>query len=308
MKKLFIFILFFLCTNVSAINCKYNINGTIYSFDVGITTKSSYRSYVVNGVSLNEKDYSMNEIIVSDTFDDFVDITVPNDDTICPVLIKISGNEYKMLPYDGYVKYFAPENTIYCSNCGENEILVKYDGYDRFNEKVTFKGFCDMIGVGDYDTHYAFGMPVCMKYPLMFYFHFYLDSRYIDICRNYINHGDSTPFKDYFKDYDKNFALGENGNDDLNVCPLVSDSNDLSGIFKCITEKTIFVEERIQNFINSCTENEMRNIQAFASGSTAPFYIKGNVSEYLNNVASRLFHLYHHNRFLVNQMNSPLQN
>ena len=57
----------------------------------------------------------------------------------------------------------------------------------------------------------------------------------------------------------------------------------------CLNEKGNTIDKSIEKFKKVCTENEMRAIQSYASGTTATFYDKGNVSSYLDNEIKMLF-------------------
>lgn len=94
--------------------------------------------------------------------------------------------------------------------------------------------------------------------------------------------------------YEKDFIIGEVDGvaDAQNVCPLNDGKNKLSDIMSCLNEKGNTIDKSIEKFKKVCTENEMRAIQSYASGTTATFYDKGNVSSYLDNEIKMLLILF----------------
>lgn len=298
MKKYFILFLLLLTYNVSAASCIYKIGDDktgydTYSIDFGIDSKWFHfgdwkYSYIVNGKALNEGSYNMGEItIVSGKESIFNNIKsfgdVP-DDFSCPVLVFVGNNKYTLMPYDTYISFFAPENTINCSTCSSDEIELK--NYRGNSMKYTFSQFCDELIKKEYIHENGNAIEISTSIPFVGYFkhnpYFFNSDQITTACIYYDKkNAPAGDFKGYFSDYSKWFILGESNT--INVCPSVLSADDNQEIMNCLQEKSSNLNGAIDNFNKSCTENEMRAIQSFASGSTGAFLTKRSVSGYLNN-------------------------
>jgi len=299
MKKYLLIFLLLLTFNVSAATCTYEVDKNNYSIDFGIDNKWYHfgdwkYSYTVNGQALNESSYKMGEItIVSGTESIFNKIKtfgdVP-DNFSCPVLVFVGNDKYTLMPYDTYISFFAPENTIKCSTCSDEEIELK--NYRGNTMKYTFSQFCDEMVKTEYVHENGNAVEVSTSIPFVGYFkhnsYFGSSNRIGGVCAYYDKK--DTPvgnFKSYFNKYSEWFILGES--DSVSVCPSVLNADDNQEIMNCLRDKSTNLKGAINNFNKSCTENEMRAIQSFASGSTGAFFAKRSVSAYLNNEIKMLF-------------------
>lgn len=320
-KKMFIF-LFAFCFifNVKADMCRYKINGAYYSLQYDVNPlKSDWREsydfygsdtmtlYFDNGGGQGGSSYSVVLPKKTNIFSKFVRMGSGSEvvDT-CPVLVSIGGNSFTIMSYNSYVSYFSPDNSISCEECNENSIK----GVSIGNGNVTFSKIYKLddvcgylvgnkIGVYLYNNervtvsgHSVSGF--LENVPLLGYVYYNSDySSLVKMCKNYSKSGlpFGTTLRDYFVKYNDSFVIGEAVSDESpDTCPIYSKkkSNE-SEIIDCLGKKGKELDSAMSDFQNACTENEMRSIQSYASGSISKFYEKKGVSGYLNNEIKLLF-------------------
>lgn len=299
MKKYLLIFLLLLTFNVSAVTCTYEVDKNNYSIDFGIDNKwyhsNDWRySYTINGQSLNEASYEMGEITIvsasNSIFNKYGTFGNAADDFSCPVLVFVGNNKYTLMPYDNYISFFAPENTINCDTCSADEIELK--DYKGNTNKYIFSQFCEELVKTEYVNVNGTAVELSTSIPFVGYFkhnpYFGSSNRIGGVCA-YYNKKDmpAGDFKSYFREFSEWFILGESNS--VSVCPSVLNADDNQEIMNCLQDKSTNLKGAINNFNRSCTENEMRAIQSFASGSTGAFFAKRSVSAYLNDEIKMLF-------------------
>lgn len=320
-KKIIIF-LFIVCFvfNVKADMCRYEIDGVYYSLQYDANPlKSDWREaydfygkdtmtlYFDNGGGQGGSSYSVVLPKKTNIFSKFARMGGGSEVVdICPVLVSIGGNRFTIMPYNSYVSYFSSNNSINCEECDVDSIKGVSIGTDNvtFNKIYKLDDVCgylagNKIGVYLYNnervTVSGHGVTGFLEnVPLLGYVYYNSDySSLVKMCKNYSKKGfpSGVTLKDYFKEYDDSFIIGEAVSDNFHdTCPIYSKkkSNE-SEIIKCLGNKGDELDSAISEFQNACTENEMRAIQSYASGSVAKFYEKKGISGYLNNEIKMLF-------------------
>lgn len=302
MKLLFLIFSFIIMFNVNATTCSYKIGNENYSvnFDVDSGKADWRKAYKYDngdtGYLYNESGSQATKFVIKNAskqniFSKFNKFGSSADVGTCPVLVSIGNQEYTFIPYDVYLNYFALDVTLECPDCNNDQIMaVDMNGNEI---KYNFKSFCDSLtsvrtmvaGHGYYEINESV--------PLIGYFYYNSDySGVKNICENYRfgNSGQSYPLKNYLSRYKNDFIVGSSLEEEwMETCPLVTNKNQIGEIRDCLNKKRDNLNEAIDNFNKVCTENEMRAIQSYASGTTSKFFDKHGVSGYLNNEIKLLF-------------------
>lgn len=324
MKKL-LNCLFIICClfilNVKADFCKYNINGNDYTlyYEVNYNSinwtsafsfgggKKSIQLVYTNGSS-DGSGLTVERATENKLFAKFFSFGSTNQTGACPVLVSIGLNKYTVMPFDVYNEFFALSNTLYCEGC--NDDLINAKSYTGSERKYTFEDVCNYINENRTKNYHHTYVKRPEYVPLLGYFYFnpnyssgsvYYNNRIISssgitqVCKDYKKSKSGLPdgvtLRQMLSRYEKDFIIGEVDGvaDAQNICPLNDGKNKLSDIMSCLNEKGNTIDKSIEKFKKVCTENEMRAIQSYASGTTATFYDKGNVSSYLDNEIKMLF-------------------
>jgi len=115
MKKIFLLFLLLVCVNVNGASCNYVVRGTPYTIEFELHDawydSSDWRhAYSVNGKPLDEQSFSTGGITViggnNSLFASFQAFGTRADDSACPVLVSVGGNNYTFMPYDNYIYLF----------------------------------------------------------------------------------------------------------------------------------------------------------------------------------------------------------
>lgn len=312
MKKIIILITsFFVCINVFALTCSYSTpDGTLtMNVNVDFSKKTWLEAYSFSGTKegslFNESLMNGGSTVIAphmtDIFARFAHFGSNADDGTCPVLVSIGKSQYTVMPYSTYVTFFAPENVLYCQDCNNNMInAIDINGNEN---KYTFVDICKYFSKnretyisvpegGGFTYYDAETVPFL---GFLYYHEYYRKSGNLrDICSQHtVFESGLVPGRnliDYLIKYKEQFFIGEADNNNVfGTCPLVTDVNQTLAILDCLNEKRDILKTAAEEFSLKCTEREMRAIQAYASGSTANFFDKHNVSGYLNNEIKLLF-------------------
>lgn len=325
-KKIIIFLLTFsLIFNVKADMCKYKIDDAYYKLQYDVVPykndwrdsydfygKDTMNLYSDSGAGQGGDTYSVVLPKKTNIFSKFAYMGNGSGiENVCPVLVSIGGNSFTVMPYYAYVLFFSPNNTVDCEECNEDSIK----GVSVENTSVPFSriyklddvcGYLEgsKIGVYIFNKERVTASRGCISdfcytefledVPLLGYVYYNRDySSLVKMCNNYSKKGfpSGVTLKDYFKEYNDGFIIGEVvSNESSDTCPIYNkrEANE-SEIIKCLNEKGDELDSSMSEFQNACTENEMRAIQSYASGSVVKFYDKKSVSGYLNNEIKMLF-------------------
>lgn len=288
-------ILFCLIFNVKAEVCTYKINGYDYSLQYDVKYgKTWFYAYSFNGNSSThlfnknaaQPDSSFN--VYSPDQTEFLNsfnrvnmqgyigsIVSPGS---CPVLVSTGGNNYTLMPLNFYNNYFLYDEIFNCDGCGD---VINLKSQYLKQSLLTFKDICSNL------VHFS------SFYPVIEFVRINSDYNKGDLIYRVCSSGSGmhsgTKLKDLFKGFEDDFITGVSTEFD-DSCPAYNKSDTtISDIVKCLTEKGEKVDSAILEFNKACSENEMRSIQSYASGSLVKFYEKGKISPYLNNEIKLLF-------------------
>lgn len=281
-----------MCFNVKADMCKYDINGEEYLLQFSLNSFARNWRYAYNfsneylyssssGSISSKKMFSPNDKNnkIFSEFENFGYSALPG---VCPVLVDI-GNGYTVIPYSSYVDYF--DFNVICKDCTNNVVKVKNTW--GINSDYTFDKICAKFkdGVRSYTaTNRAW---TDIDVPFLGYVYL-RNGSLVSACSN-SSMARGTTLYDYLKEYSSSFIVGESFISDENSCPLYDAKNNYSEILDCLDGKAKDIDLAMDSFVNACSENEMRTIQSYASGTISKFHDKGSVSAYLNNEVKLLF-------------------
>lgn len=286
-------ILFCLIFNVKAEVCTYKINGYDYSLQYDVKYGSEwFYAYSFNGNSsthlFNENAgqpdssfnvYSPNKTEFLNSFNSQGFNWSYASPGSCPVLVSTGGNNYTLMSLDFYNKYFLYDEIFNCDGCGD--VIKLKSSYSSREDSFTFENICTGL---KYHS---------LLYPVIEYVRINSDYNKGDLIYRVCSSGSGmhsgTKLKDLFKGFEDDFITGVSTEFDDSCSAYNKSDTTISDIVKCLTEKGEKVDSAILEFNKACSENEMRSIQSYASGSLVKFYEKGKISPYLNNEIKLLF-------------------